>query len=36
MGEEITRRTERAVRGESVGRDADVVLRSVESKLQQR
>jgi len=34
--EEITRRAERAIRGESVGRDADVVLNSVESKLRQR
>ncbi|MDB4964286.1 MAG: hypothetical protein JWP01_4285 [Myxococcales bacterium] len=34
--EEITRRAERAVRGESVGRDADEVLSSIESKLRQR
>lgn len=34
--EEITRRAERAVRGESVGRDANEVLSSIESKLRQR
>lgn len=34
--EEITRRAERARRGESVGRDANEVLASVESKLRQR
>jgi len=34
--EEITRRAERAVRGESVGRDADQVLSSLESKLRAR
>ena len=33
---EITRRAERAIRGESVGRDAGVVLSSIESKLRQR
>jgi hypothetical protein len=31
--EEITRRANRALRGESVGRDADEVLASIESKL---
>lgn len=34
--EEITRRAERAARGESVGRDANEVLNSLESKLRQR
>ena len=34
--EEITRRAERAARGESVGRDADGVLSALESKLRQR
>lgn len=34
--EEITRRAERAARGESVGRDANEVLSSIESKLRQR
>ena len=34
--EEITRRAERARRGESVGRDAEVVLREIEAKLQRR
>jgi hypothetical protein len=34
--EEITRRTNRALRGESIGRDADEVLASIESKLQRR
>jgi hypothetical protein len=34
--EEITRRAERAARGESVGRDATDVLNSLESKLRQR
>jgi hypothetical protein len=34
--EEITRRAERAARGESVGRDANDVLNSLESKLRQR
>jgi hypothetical protein len=34
--DEITRRAERAIRGESVGRDAHVVLNSIESKLRQR
>ncbi|HEU0036276.1 MAG TPA: addiction module protein [Kofleriaceae bacterium] len=33
---EITRRAERAARRESVGRDADEVLSSVESKLRER
>jgi len=33
---EITKRAERAIRGESVGRDASVVLSSIESKLRQR
>lgn len=33
---EITRRAERAARGESVGRDANEVLNSLESKLRQR
>lgn len=33
---EITRRAERAMRGESAGRDASVVLSSIESKLRQR
>ncbi|HET7499686.1 MAG TPA: addiction module protein [Kofleriaceae bacterium] len=32
--EEITRRAERAVRGESVGHDAEDVLRSIEAKLE--
>lgn len=31
--EEVTRRANRALRGESVGRDADEVLASIESKL---
>ena len=31
--EEITRRAERAIRGEQAGRDADEVLSSIESKL---
>lgn len=31
--EEITRRANRALRGESVGRDANEVLSSIESKL---
>jgi hypothetical protein len=34
--EEITRRANRALRGESVGRDADEVLASIESKLRRR
>ncbi len=34
--EEINRRAERAVRGESIGRDANEVLSTVQSKLQQR
>lgn len=34
--EEITRRAERAIRGDSVGRDANLVLSSLESKLRQR
>jgi hypothetical protein len=34
--EEITRRAERAARGESVGRDANELLNSIESKLRQR
>jgi hypothetical protein len=34
--EEITRRANRALRGESVGRDADEVLSSIESKLRKR
>ncbi|MBA3393118.1 MAG: addiction module protein [Deltaproteobacteria bacterium] len=34
--EEITKRAERAIRGESVGRDADEVLSSIESKLRRR
>ena len=34
--EEIARRAERAARGESVGRDANEVLSSLESKLRQR
>lgn len=34
--EEITRRAERAARGESIGRDANEVLSSIESKLRQR
>lgn len=34
--EEITRRAERAARGESVARDANEVLSSLESKLRQR
>jgi hypothetical protein len=34
--EEITRRAERAARGESVGRDANEVLNSIESKLRKR
>ncbi len=34
--EEITRRAERAIRGDSVGRDANAVLSSIESKLRQR
>jgi hypothetical protein len=34
--EEIARRAERAIRGESVGRDAETVFRSLESKLQTR
>lgn len=34
--EAITRRAERAVRGEPVGRDANEVLNSLESKLRQR
>jgi Putative addiction module component len=33
---EITRRAERASRGESTGRDAGLVLDSIESKLRQR
>jgi hypothetical protein len=33
---EITRRAERAIRGESQGRDANEVLASIESKLQKR
>lgn len=33
---EITRRAERAIRGESAGRDADLVLDSIESKLRLR
>ena len=34
--DEITRRAERAVRGESVGRDADAVLDGIEQKLRRR
>jgi len=34
--DEITRRAERAIRGESVGRDANEVLTSIESKLRRR
>jgi hypothetical protein len=34
--DEITRRANRALRGESVGRDSDEVLASIESKLQRR
>jgi hypothetical protein len=34
--EEITRRANRALRGESVGRGADEVLLSIESKLRKR
>jgi hypothetical protein len=34
--EEITRRAERALRGETVGRDAEAVLSAVESKLRRR
>jgi hypothetical protein len=34
--EEITRRAERAARGESTGRDANDVLNRLESKLRQR
>jgi hypothetical protein len=34
--DEIARRAERAARGESVGRDANEVLNSIESKLRQR
>ncbi len=34
--EEITRRANRALRGESAGRDANDVLTSIESKLQRR
>lgn len=34
--EEITRRANRALRGESVGRDANEVLSSIESKLRKR
>jgi hypothetical protein len=33
---EITRRANRVLRGESVGRDADEVLASIESKLRRR
>jgi hypothetical protein len=33
---EITRRAERAIRGESVGRDAELVLSSIESKIRKR
>ena len=34
--DEITRRAERAIRGDSVGRDADAVLDTIEKKLQHR
>ena len=34
--EEITRRAERAIRGESAGRDAEAVLSSIESKIRKR
>ena len=34
--EEITRRAERALRGEAVGRDAEAVLSAVEAKLRRR
>jgi hypothetical protein len=34
--QEITRRADRAIRGDSVGRDASEVLNSIESKLLQR
>jgi hypothetical protein len=34
--QEITRRAESAIAGESVGRDASVVLNSIESKLRKR
>ncbi|HWO26408.1 MAG TPA: addiction module protein [Kofleriaceae bacterium] len=34
--EEITRRAERAIRGEQAGRDADEILSSIESKLRRR
>ena len=34
--EEITRRAQRARRGESVGRDADTVVAAIEAKLKQR
>jgi hypothetical protein len=34
--DEITRRAERAIRGESVGRDADAVLDAIEKKLPRR
>jgi hypothetical protein len=34
--DEITRRAERAARGESVGRDANAVLDAIELKLQRR
>lgn len=34
--EEITRRANRALRGDSVGRDADEVLSSIESNLRKR
>jgi hypothetical protein len=34
--EEITRRAQRAIRGESIGTDADVVLASIEAKLARR